>query len=60
MLVVPGVAVANHLEIDVYLSKIDDAEDASVSVGRLVLDENLPAADQRLQMKCGFFAEWLI
>ena len=60
MLVVPGVAVANHLEIDVYLSKVDDAEDASVSVGRLVFDENLPAADKRLQMQSGFFAEWLV
>ena len=60
VLVVPGIAVANHLEIDVYLSKVDDAEDASVSVGRLVLDENFPAADQQLKMQCGFFAEWLI
>ena len=45
VLVVPGVAVANHLEIGVHLSKIDDAEYASVSVSRLGLDENFLAAD---------------
>ena len=45
MLVVPGVAVANHLEIDVHLSMVDDAEDASVSVGSRVFDENFLAAD---------------
>ena len=27
MLVVPGIAVANHIEIDVRITKMDDAED---------------------------------
>ena len=48
MTVVPGATVANHLEVDVCIAKKDDAEDASVSVGGLILDADLLAEDKRL------------
>ena len=48
MAIMPCAAVANHLEVDVRLSKIDDSEDSSVSVGGLIFDANLLAEDERL------------
>ena len=48
MTVVPGATVANHLEVDVCIAKKDDAEDASIFVGGLILDTDLLAKDERL------------
>ena len=48
MIIVPGAAVANHLEVDVCIAKKDDAKDTPISVGGLILDADLLAEDKRL------------
>ena len=48
MAILPCTVVVYHIGVDVRRAKKDNAEDASVSVGGLILDADFLAEDERL------------